>query len=197
MSATPRILVFAGSVRSGAYSGRTADAALKALALQGAEVTRISLIDYQLPLYDHDLEREKGIPEPAMKLARLITDHDGVVMATPEYNGSVPPLLKNTIDWLSRVRHDGTKALQPLAGKVAAICSSSGGAFAGIRAITHLRAILHRCRMEVIAAECSVPRAADAFDDKGDLRDERLQQAMEDMAAALIEQAALSARVRG
>ncbi|MET3794363.1 NADPH-dependent FMN reductase [Aquamicrobium terrae] len=193
MPATPRILVFAGSVRSGAFSGKTADAAQKALALQGAEVTRISLLDYPLPIYDQDLEKEEGIPESAMKLARLFASHDGVLIATPEYNGSVPPLLKNTIDWLSRVRRDGDKELKPLTGKVVAICSSSEGQFAGIRAINHLRAILQRCQMEVTMPECSVPRGGEAFDDKGDFRDERLQQTMERVASALIEQSALTA----
>jgi NAD(P)H-dependent FMN reductase len=79
----PKILVFAGSIRTGAFSARTADAAMKELALQGAEVTRISLADYPLPLMDQDLEREKGIPESAMRLARMIAAHDGVLVASP------------------------------------------------------------------------------------------------------------------
>lgn len=197
MTAISRILVFAGSVRSGAFSGRTADAAQKALALQGAEVTRISLLDYPLPIYDQDLEKEEGIPQNAMKLARLIASHDGVLIATPEYNGSVPPLLKNTIDWLSRVRRDGDKVLKPLAGKAVGLCSSSEGQFAGIRAINHLRAILLRCQMDVVTPECSVPRGGEAFDDKGDFRDDRLRQTMERVTSALIEQTALSARMQG
>ena len=104
MPIVPKILVFAGSIRTGAYSGRTADVAQKELAMQGAEVTRISLADYPLPIMDEDLEKEKGVPENAVKLARLIAAHDGLLIATPEYNGSIPPLLKNTIDWVSRVR---------------------------------------------------------------------------------------------
>lgn len=195
MTATPRILVFAGSVRSGAFSGKTADVAHKTLALQGADVTRISLLDYTLPIYDQDLEKEEGIPQNAMKLARLIAGHDGMLIATPEYNGSVPPLLKNTIDWLSRVRRDGDTALNPLAGKVVGLCSSSEGQFAGIRAISHLRAILQRCQMDVVTPECSVPRGGEAFDDKGDFRDERLRRAMARVVTALVEQAAFSARM--
>ena len=125
MAIVAKILLFAGSIRTGAYSGRTADAAQKELALQGADVTRISLADYPLPLMDQDLEREKGIPENAFKLARLIVAHDAVLICTPEYNGSMPPLVKNTIDWVSRVHKDGGKPLSPYPGKVAAICSSS------------------------------------------------------------------------
>ncbi|MET3662745.1 NADPH-dependent FMN reductase [Aquamicrobium ahrensii] len=195
MTATPRLLVFAGSVRSGAFSGKTADVAQKTLALQGVDVTRISLLDYTLPIYDQDLEKEEGIPQNAMKLARLIASHDGMLIATPEYNGSVPPLLKNTIDWLSRVRRDGDKALNPLAGKAVGLCSSSEGQFAGIRAISHLRAILQRCQMDVVTPECSVPRGGEAFDDKGDFRDERLRRAMARVVTALVEQAAFSARM--
>jgi NAD(P)H-dependent FMN reductase len=114
-----------------------------------------------------------------------------VLIATPEYNGSVPPLLKNTIDWLSRVRRDGDKVLKPLAGKAVGLCSSSEGQFAGIRAINHLRAILLRCQMDVVTPECSVPRGGEAFDDKGDFRDDRLRQTMERVTGALIEQTAL------
>ena len=188
---TPRILVFAGSGRSGAYSGKTADAAQKALALQGAEVTRISLGDYSLPIFDQDLEAHDGMPENAVKLARQIDRHDGLLVATPEYNGSLPPLLKNAIDWVSRVRRDDNRVLRPFAGKVAALCSSSEGAFGGIRAINHLRAVLVRCQVDVIVPECSVPHGGEAFDDKGDFRDERLRRAMENVASALAERAAL------
>lgn len=194
MPITPRILIFAGSARSGAYSGKTADAGQKALALQGAEVTRISLGDYPLPIFDQDMEKHDGIPESAMKLARLIDRHDGLLVATPEYNGSLPPLLKNSIDWVSRVRRDGNQVLKPFSGKVAALCSSSEGQFAGVRAINHLRAVLVRCRVDVIVPECSVPNGADAFDDRGDFRDERLRRAMENVASALAERAAQLSR---
>ena len=112
----PRILVFAGSIRTGAYSGRTADAAQRELALQGAEVTRLSLADYPLPILDQDLEKEYGIPENAMKLARQFAAHDGLLIATPEYNGSIPPLLKNAVDWISRVRADGGRSFHPMTG---------------------------------------------------------------------------------
>lgn len=185
----PKILVFAGSVRSGAFSGRTADAAQKALALQGADVTRISLADYPLPIFDEDLEREEGIPENVMKLARMVGAHDGLLIATPEYNASLPPLLKNAIDWLSVVRHDGGRQLKPLAGKAAALCSSSKGQHAGVRAINHLRAVLVRCHVDIVTPECSVPNGGTAFDAAGGFADERLRHAMDIVAQALIERA--------
>ena len=185
----PNILVFAGSIRTGAYSGRTADVAQKELAMQGAEVTRVSLADYPLPLMDEDLQREKGIPEPAMKLARQIAGHDGVLIVTPEYNGSIPPLLKNTIDWISRIRKDNGRAFKPLDGKATALCSSSAGQYAGIRAINHLRAVLVRCQMDVISPECSVPNGGEAFAEDGSFRNERHTAAMQTVCRTLIERA--------
>lgn len=188
---TPKILVFAGSIRAGAYSGKTADIAQHELALQGADVTRISLADYPLPIMDEDLEEAKGIPENAFKLARLIAAHDGVLIATPEYNGSMPPLLKNVIDWVSRVSKDGGKPLKPYPGKVMAICSSSDGHFAGIRSAGHLRAVLAHIGCEVVAPQCSVPYGAKAFDDDGNFVEERPKKAMKKVCRTLVEHARL------
>jgi len=185
----PKILVFAGSIRTGAFSGKTADVAQKELAMLGAEVTRISLADYPLPLMDEDLQREKGIPEPAMKLARHIAGHDGVLIVTPEYNGSIPPLLKNTIDWMSRIRKDNGRAFKPLYGKATALCSSSAGQFAGIRAINHLRAVLVGCQMEVISPECSVPNGGEAFAEDGSFRNDRHLYAMQEVCETLLQRA--------
>jgi NAD(P)H-dependent FMN reductase len=190
----PKILVFAGSVRSGAYSGKTADCAQKELALQGADVTRISLADYPLPLMNEDLEEEKGVPENAYKLARLIAAHDAVVICTPEYNGSIPPLVKNTIDWVSRVSKDGNRPLHPYPGKLVAICSSSDGHFAGIRSANHLRAVLSHIQMEVISPQVSVPHGGDAFGEDGDFKEERLRKGMTRLCKTLIEHAQLLAR---
>jgi len=192
----PKILVFAGSIRAGAFSVRTADAATKELALQGAEVTRISLSDYPLPIMDQDLEREKGVPENALRLGRMIAAHDGVLVASPEYNSSIPPLLKNSIDWVSRIRRDNGRTFAPLSGKVFALCSSSDSAFGGARGLYHLRSVLMACRAEIITPQCSVSRASEAFDEEGGLRDERLRQSMETVCRTLIERAGmLSTRV--
>ncbi len=193
---TARILVFAGSIRSGAFSGRTADAAMKELALQGAEVTRISLEDYPLPIMDEDLEKEKGIPENALRLARQFAAHDGLLIASPEYNASIPPLLKNTLDWVSRVKKDGAAPLRPYQNKVVGLCSSSNGQFGGMRGLYHLRAVLMNCQAEIITPQCSVSGAADAFDEEGRLKNERQHTMLEKVCRTLIERAGmLSTRV--
>ncbi|KFB08453.1 NADPH-dependent FMN reductase [Nitratireductor basaltis] len=194
---TVSILVFAGSVRGQALSGKTADAATRELALQGAEVTRISLADYPLPIFDQDLERDKGVPQNAVKLASLVASHDGFLIATPEYNASLPPLLKNAIDWISRVKQDGSgRTIRAFAGKSGAICSSSNGVFAGIRAANHLRAVLVHCQAEVVSAQCSVGRAQEAFDEAGNLRDEATQKKLATTCRALLEAASISRQRR-
>jgi chromate reductase len=186
----PRILVFAGSIRAGAYSGKTADAAVRELALQGADVNRISLADFPLPLMNQDLEKESGVPEPAVSLANMIAAHDGLLIATPEYNASIPPLLKNTIDWVSRVNRDAEgRPFRAFKGKATALCSSSDGNYAGIRAINHLRAVLVHCGAEVVSSQCSVPRGQDAFDEDGNFREASLRRSMTTVCTALIERA--------
>jgi chromate reductase, NAD(P)H dehydrogenase (quinone) len=185
----PKILVFAGSIRTGAFSGKTADAATKELAIQGAAVTRISLADYPLPIMNEDLEAEKGVPENAMKLGRVFAAHDGIMICSPEYNSSIPPLLKNAIDWVSRIRKDGGKPFRPYSGKVAGLCSSSDGNFAGIRGLYHLRSVLMNCQVEVITPQCSVARAGEAFDEDGSIKEERIRKMMEKVCATLIERA--------
>jgi chromate reductase, NAD(P)H dehydrogenase (quinone) len=191
MRPVPRILVFAGSNRTGAFSGRTADAAQKELAVQGAEVTRISLADYPLPIMDQDLEAEKGIPENAMKLGRLIAAHDAVVICSPEYNASIPPLLKNVIDWVSRIRKEGGREFRPWQGRIVGLCSSSDGNFAGVRCLYHLRAVLLNCQAEILTQQCSVARAGQAFDKDGELADERTRGMMQVLCRVLIERARL------
>lgn len=184
---TTKILVFAGSVRKGAFSQHMADAAAKELEKQGARVTQISLRDYPLPIMDEDLQNEHGIPEPAMQLARIIAKHDGLMICSPEYNASIPPLLKNSLDWVSRISKDGDAALKPFTGLTAALCSTSNGAFAGIRALYHLRAVLMAVGAQVLTEQCSVSGAANAFDADNTIKDARSQRALANTCRSLIE----------
>lgn len=192
----PKILVFPGSNRAGAFSGKVADAAARELARLECDVTRISLIDYPLPIMDEDLERIEGIPANAMKLGRLIAAHDGLLIATPQYNGSIPPLVKNTVDWLSRIKRDGDKPLKPLDGKAAGLCSSSPGNFAGILALGHLRSVLIRLGILVVSQQCSVGNAETAFNSDGSLKDEKTAQLLMKVCKELADQAGLIAMGR-
>lgn len=183
---TAHILVFSGSIRSGSLNSQAAAAAAKALALKGASVTRISLEDYPLPIFDQDLEAEQGIPDHAIKLGRIMAQHDGMVIASPEYNASVTPLLKNTLDWVSRVKGDKQGAFGPYGGKYAALMGASPGALGGLRGLEHLRAILRNVGAEVITAQVAVGNAFKAFDESGALKDERQASMLDTMCDQLI-----------
>lgn len=171
MQINTRILVFAGSVRTGSFSAKLAAAAAKEIALiADSEATLISLADYPLPIYDGDLEAEKGVPENATKLAKLIATHQGVFIATPEYNNSLPPLLKNAIDWVSRLKPSQDL---PFGQKVYGLGSTSPGRYGGARALLDLRKVLVTAvSAVVIPARVEVPSAQHAFNDAGELIDE-------------------------
>lgn len=194
MMRKPAILVVAGSIRSGAFSQQTADAYAAQLAGMECEVTRITLADYPLPIMDEDLEEEKGIPESALKLARLFDHHDALVVVTPEYNGSLPPLLKNAIDWVSRVSSDGDKPLAPYRDKLALVASSSNGIMGGYSALTHLRHILVRLGMQVLSEQMALGKAGSAFNDMGRLSGEREAGMLEKACRSLVEKATLLGR---
>ncbi|WP_181708225.1 NADPH-dependent FMN reductase [Chthonobacter rhizosphaerae] len=186
----PRILVFAGSIRTGSHNARLAAQMVQALALKDAEPTLLSLGDYAMPLYDADLEAASGVPDGARRLAAQMTGHTGIFIASPEYNASVPPLLKNAIDWVSRIRA-GAGEPSPWRGRVYALGSASPGAFAGIRSLMHLRQVLELgLGATVIPEQISVPSAATAFAGDGGLADERLAARLETVASRLIDEAA-------
>ena len=170
---TPSILVVAGSTRSGSINGKLADAAQLTLAQFGGDVTRISLLDYPLPLVNEDLKKQKGIPENAMKLGRMIAAHDGLFIASPEYNASIAPLLKNAIDWVSLIARDGEKPFKAWNGRYIALGSASNGRLGGIRSLNHLRSVMMAVGTQIITKQCSVSDAAAAFDEDGRLTDER------------------------
>ncbi len=182
----PKILVIPGSNRSGSFNAALAAAVSVELARQGADVTRVSLVDYPLPLVDEDLKNQSGIPENAMKLGRLIAAQDGVFLCCPEYNSSIPPLLKNMIDWVSLIARDGDKPFKPWKGRFVALGSASNGRFAGIRGLYHVRSVMMNVGTQVISEQCSVGAAATAFDADGRLKDERTTAMMASACTSLI-----------
>lgn len=187
----PRILAFSGSIRDGSINTRLVDAATAELVQQECEVTRISLADYPLPIYDGDFESQEGIPDNARKLARLFHEHEGLFIACPEYNGSLSPLLKNTIDWISRVSFDDKGELVPYRGKIGAVAAASPGAMGGISMLYHLREILTRLGVLLVAEQVAVGNGFSAFDEMDKLTDERAAQFLEATCKSLAQKAAL------
>jgi NAD(P)H-dependent FMN reductase len=164
--ASPKILVIAGSLRTGSHNVRLAALAVKELALIDVEATRISLEDYPLPLYDADNEANSGIPSNAVKLKQMIAAHHGVFITSPEYNASVTPLLKNAIDWVSRVRERGDPAYAAFRDRVFAIASASPQVYGGLRSLNALRQILEQgCGALVIPEQVTIAAADTAFDE--------------------------------
>lgn len=182
----PRILVLPGSLRTGSYNVSLAGVAALELARMGADVTRISLEDHPLPIIGQNLETGSGIPANAMKLARMIAGHDGLFVVSPEYNASIPPLLKNAIDWVSRVDRDGKVALEPFRGRTAALGAASNERFGGVRGLYHLRAVLMAVGAQVISEQCVVTAAAGAFDEAGELVDTPAKDALASTCESLI-----------
>lgn len=167
---TPKILVFAGSARKESFNKKLAAAAAKSAESLGAEVTLIDLADFPLPLFDEDVESE-GTPENATKLKQLFIEHHGFVVSSPEYNSSLSPLLKNTIDWVSR-RAEGEPRMAAYAGKVVAILSASPGGLGGLRGLVHVRSILSSIGAIVIPDQFALSSAHEKFGETGELNDE-------------------------
>lgn len=188
--ASPKILVFAGSIRSGSYNARLAALAAKELALADAEVTLVSLVDYPMPLYDGNDEARSGSPEQALKLKRLMGLHQGVFIASPEYNASVTPLLKNTIDWISRVREGREQPLAAFRNRIFGLGAASNGTYGGMRSLMALRQVLELgCGALVLPEQVAVRAAEQAFDENDNLKDERTARALQTVARRLVETA--------
>ena len=167
-----KILVIPGSLRTGSFNARLAAVVVRELALLDVEVTLISLADYPLPIYDGDLEAKSGVPANAVNLKRMIGAHHGVFIVSPEYNSSVPPLLKNAIDWTTRVRDRGETFGQVFRERAFAIGAASDGKFGGLRVLMALRQILALgCGATVIPKQMALSFADHAFDDMDRLKE--------------------------
>jgi len=181
MPASPRILAFSGSARRESLNKKLLAATVAAVREAGGEVTLIDLNDYALPLYHGDLEDAEGLPANAARLVELIARHDGLLIASPEYNSMITPLLKNTLDWCTRGEDS------PFPGKVAAVVSASPGAFGGMRSQKLAQHLLLHLGCHVVPAQMILPHADKAFDTDGALIDARAQKSVRALAAALVE----------
>jgi NAD(P)H-dependent FMN reductase len=186
----PKILVIPGSLRSGSHNARLAALATKELVLAEADVTRISLADYPLPIYDADIAHDKGPPANAVKLKQIMSLHPGVFIASPEYNASITPLLKNMIDWVSIVRDPGEPLLAAYQGRVFALGAASPGRSGGMQSLIALRQVLAvGCRALVLPEQITVPLADAAFDEMDQLKEARLAAQLKTVVRRLVDHA--------
>lgn len=184
---TTRLLVIPGSTRTGAFSKQLA----RAVALStpdDASATVVDLRDFDIPLYDGDLEEASGLPEGVIALRREVLSHDAVLFASPEYNASIPAVLKNAVDWVSRP-HADEPGVAAWAGKVAGLCSSSPGALGGLRGLAHLRQVLMNVGMQVVTEQFALGAAHEAFAADGRLISERNQTGVDSVIASVLRMA--------
>lgn len=181
---TPRILAFAGSLRRESFNKRLVPIAAGAAQAAGASVTQIDLRDFPLPLFDQDFEAEQGMPENGQKLKKLFIEHNGLLLACPEYNSSVTAVLKNAIDWVSRPA-PGEPPLVAFRGKVATLMSASPGPLGGLRGLFHVRSILSNLGVIVLPEHLAISQANKAFKSDGFLSDPAQQASIENLGRTL------------
>ncbi len=177
------ILAFSGSARRESLNKKFLAVAVQEVEQAGGKVTLADLADYELPLYHGDLEDRDGMPANARKLVNLIKGHAGLLIASPEYNSMITPLLKNTIDWCSRADDD------PFPGKVAAIVSASPGPYGANRSLKLAQQLLLHLGCHIVPAQASLPQAHKAFGPDGKLTDARALKALQELAKVLVETA--------
>ena len=182
-----KILVIPGSLRSGSHNAKLAAAAAFEFAQAGAEVTRISLGDFPLPIYDGDLQNKSGVPKNAINLKRMMSSHHGVLIVTPEYNSSVPALVKNTIDWVSRVQDANEARGEVFRERAFAIAAASESRLGGTRSLGALRLILTACQATVIPNQLALSFANQAYDDMDRLKHPADIEALAALVRQLIE----------
>lgn len=181
----PRILAFGGSLRRESYNQKLAAIAAAGAREAGAEITVLQLRDYPLPVFDEDLEAALGMPDFAKKLKAIFADHDGFIIASPEYNSSVTAALKNAIDWVSRTTSETEPSLSAFTGKTAVILSASPGGLGGLRGLVHLRAILGNIGITVLPDQIAIPKAYEVFAADGTLSDAKQNSRVKALGAGL------------
>lgn len=191
MTSATHLLFIAGSAREGSLNKKLARLGVEIAHANGIPATLADLGDYAMPIYDADLEAQSGPPDTARKLKALMQVHNGIFIAAPEYNAGVTPLLKNAIDWVSRVRSEGEEPLAVYKSRVFALSSASPGKLGGLRGLIALRQTLELgLGALVLPDQVAVAAANEAFDERGHLKDRTLQAALK----ALIERLARSSR---
>lgn len=182
---TVKILAFDGSGRKESMNRKLLNHVIAHAKEHGASVTQINLHDYNIPIYNGDLESGEGIPAPVTELKKLFMEHDALLIATPEYNGSFSPLLKNVLDWVSRPV-PGTPGLSEFKGKVAGLLSAAPGKLGGLRGIYQLNTVLFGVGVTVLPNIVSVGFYGEAFDDQGNLKNDNDKNAVATLGKLIV-----------
>ena len=180
-----KILALSGSIREKSFNSRLLDIAVTGAKSAGAEVTVVNLRDYDMPLFNQDLEYQEGAPDAVVQLKNLMIQHQGLLIASPEYNGFPSPLLKNMLDWMSRQQNEHEPPMFAYNGKIAAVMAASPGAGGGTRGLTMLRILLQNLGVMALPGQVTLGRAGQAFREDGRLHEERLQLAAESLGSDL------------
>lgn len=175
MKEQPKILAFAGSLRADSHNKKLVKIAVKGALDAGAQVTYIDLKDYPLPIYDQEIEDSQGLPPNAIKLKELFLQHDGFLIACPEYNSSMSGVFKNTIDWVSRKAKPDEVYLCCFINKVVTLMSASPGQLGGLRGLVHVRALFGNINSIVLPQQKSISQADSAFNPDNSLKDPKQQ----------------------
>jgi chromate reductase len=173
-----KILAFAGSSRKDSFNNKLIRVAARGAEEAGAIVTVVDLADYPMPLFDQDLEAKEGMPENARNFKKLLTEHNAIMIASPEYNSAFSPLLKNTIDWASRAESEEEPPLAAYQDKMVVIMSASPGPLGGSRGLVFLRMLLANIGVIVLPEQKAISGAYKAFNEDGSLRDDRNQKSV-------------------
>jgi NAD(P)H-dependent FMN reductase len=181
--AAPRILAFAGALRTQSWNKKLIRIGAGIARDAGAEVNLIDLRDYPMPFYDGDIEASDGLPPKARELKELMLAHDAFLLSCPEYNSSISAVLKNTIDWVSRPRPNEPSAFK---GKIAGLLAASPGNLGGVRGLFTVRQVLTTLGVLVVPTQFALSQAANAFADDGALKDERHRDAVKAVVTELV-----------
>lgn len=182
---SPRILAFGGSLRAASFNHKLVTIAARGARGAGVPVTLIRLKDFPMPIFDQDIEDAQGMPENAAKLKALFAEHDGLLIASPEYNSGITGALKNAIDWVSRATSEDEPPLVAFRGKTAGLVACSPGRYGGSRSLAQLRPLLGNIGVSVLEDQVTVPKVHEKMDDDGELTDPALQAAVLDLGAKL------------
>jgi chromate reductase, NAD(P)H dehydrogenase (quinone) len=190
MTTTSRLLFFAGSARAGSHNKKLAQLGAMIAEANGIPATFLDLADYPMPIYHGEIEADEGKPENARKLQAVMEAHSGIFIASPEYNASITPLLKNTLDWVSRP--DNGTPQQVFKTRVFALGSASPGGMGGLRSLNAVRTVLTLgLGALVLPEQFAVPRAHEGFEADGHLKNKDAQENFK----ALIQKLARAAHV--